>query len=400
MTDRKRNVLIIIQTLAGGGAERIASVLTRILDINNNVTVVTFYNEVQYEYAGNHICVYHGEFDKSSYLKKIDIIRKRVRDIKRIKKEKDIDLSISHMPDADLVNVLSNVGEIMCGKICNNPLISHQKPSYHYFVRKAVLKRMDYIINPSKGAGKAAINKYNLNCLKQRTIYNTIDTIPIKNAKVAGKETLGLQEDDFIIVTMGNIRYEKGQWHLIKAFFYVVKEYPNIKLVLIGDGPLRKEIEKLVWSLNLNESVIFTGKLANPYPVLKTGDLFVFSSISESFGNAIVEAMAAGIPVISTDCNFGPREILESKSDTAIKEITYTEYGVLVPPFSNGDPDFTVNISRDEKVFSDAIIELIKDKKTMAYYSDQGKKRVKDFSLDKFSKDWNELISECDRCVL
>jgi glycosyltransferase involved in cell wall biosynthesis len=88
---------------------------------------------------------------------------------------------------------------------------------------------------------------------------------------------------------------------------------------------LRPEIEGEAARLGISDRVTFTGHVENPYPFMRQADLFVLSSAWEGFGNVLVEAMATGTPVISTDCPHGPREILEDG-----------KWGVLVPP---ADPD-------------------------------------------------------------
>ena len=86
----------------------------------------------------------------------------------------------------------------------------------------------------------------------------------------------------------------------------------NIKcrLVILGDGPERSKLEKLIIDKNQQENIYLLGLQENPFHYLKRSDLFVLSSNWEGFGNVVFEALTCAIPVISTDCEFGPNEII------------------------------------------------------------------------------------------
>jgi glycosyltransferase involved in cell wall biosynthesis len=107
----------------------------------------------------------------------------------------------------------------------------------------------------------------------------------------------------------GRLTRQKDFATLLRAFALVLKRRP-VRLLLLGDGPERKRLESLAAELGISAVVDFYGFVANPFPFIARSDLFVLSSAWEGFGNVLVEAMALGVPVVSTDCPSGPREIL------------------------------------------------------------------------------------------
>ncbi|MEC5190994.1 MULTISPECIES: CDP-glycerol glycerophosphotransferase family protein [unclassified Arthrobacter] len=111
-------------------------------------------------------------------------------------------------------------------------------------------------------------------------------------------------------ITMGRLSPEKGHAKLINAFAHVVKLNPSCTLTILGDGPLRSELEKLIVDLALESNICLAGLRLNPFPALRKADCFVFSSDYEGQGLVVLEALILGVPVISTDV-VGPRSILE-----------------------------------------------------------------------------------------
>ncbi|MGV8952143.1 MAG: glycosyltransferase [Cypionkella sp.] len=121
-----------------------------------------------------------------------------------------------------------------------------------------------------------------------------------------------------IVMTAGRLAAVKDHRTLIEAFALLRRDR-MAKLAILGDGPLRAELTALVAERGLGDDVILPGFVPDIRPHLAMADLFVLTSTSEGFGNVIVEAMAAGVPVVTTDCPHGPREILQ---DGELGELT------------------------------------------------------------------------------
>lgn len=111
-------------------------------------------------------------------------------------------------------------------------------------------------------------------------------------------------------VTLGRLSPEKGHAKLLRAFAGIVETNPECKLTILGDGPLRLDLQNLIVELSLEHNVLLAGLRLNPFPTLGRADCFVFSSDYEGQGLVVLEALILGVPVISTDV-VGPRSILE-----------------------------------------------------------------------------------------
>ena len=112
------------------------------------------------------------------------------------------------------------------------------------------------------------------------------------------------------LITVGTLKPQKDQRTLLAAFARVRQLLPA-KLLIIGEGPLRGELEAQARELGIADDVILLGFAQDPYPYHMAADLFVLTSTVEGFGNVLVEALECGLPVVSTDCPGGPREILD-----------------------------------------------------------------------------------------
>jgi len=134
--------------------------------------------------------------------------------------------------------------------------------------------------------------------------------------------------DTEVIVAVGRLSGEKDFDTLLRAFERV-RAQRDTRLVILGKGPNRPALESLAEELSISEAVDMPGFVDNPYKYMTRADVFAMSSLSEGFGNVLVEAMACGTTVVSTDCPHGPGEILENG-----------RYGLLVPVRS---PDALAN---------------------------------------------------------
>ncbi len=230
------------------------------------------------------------------------------------------------------------------------------KKSVSFFYNKA-----DSLVFVSKDLANSCIKNFHLNQRLVKTIFNGI--------KSKKKESyLKKQNKKKKIINVSRLVEQKNHSILIKAFYILQKKYPNCELLLLSDGHLKKDLQRLTKQLKIGSKVKFLGWVKNVYKYLRKADVFVFSSKREGFGYVIVEAMSQGLPVISTDTPYGPREILGNG-----------KYGVLVS-------------MKDPKAMADAMYELLTDKEKYQYYAKKSLERVKFFSEEKMLKAYKKLI--------
>ncbi len=148
--------------------------------------------------------------------------------------------------------------------------------------------------------------------LQVRVIYNpaAIGVSPHPEPESIRKKLWGAGFDHHIL-SAGTLKAQKDHATLIRAFALLPASL-NAKLTILGEGSLRAELAALVQQLGLQDRVAMPGFVVDTYPWYRTADLFVLSSRWEGLGNVIVEALECGVPVVSTDCQSGPAEILEN----------------------------------------------------------------------------------------
>jgi glycosyltransferase involved in cell wall biosynthesis len=192
--------------------------------------------------------------------------------------------------------------------------------SRHAKLFNRIYRRCNGVIAISEGLAKQFLTLANVDGNKMRVIYNAIITpelLPMSKKPVV--HTWLNNNDCPVIMGIGRLTAQKDFATLLQAFAQVRKNRP-CHLIILGEGEQRAQLESLAIELGITDDIALPGFQKNPWTWLSQADLFVLSSQSEGFGNVLAEALALGIPVVSTDCPFGPSEILEQG-----------KYGPLVP---------------------------------------------------------------------
>ena len=242
----------------------------------------------------------------------------------------------------------------------NDPNRTNQRPIDQVY-RKIVENRADKIVFQTKGAQACYPPKVQK---KSAVILNPLDTsaFPTHDFSKEKKE----------IVSVGRLEPQKNQKLLIESFSMLGEELSDYNLVIYGEGSLRKELKAFVESKGLTNRVFLPGAKSEIQNYIKDASLFVLSSDYEGIPNALIEAMAIGLPCVSTDCSpGGARELICSG-----------ENGVIVPCNSKKD-------------LANAIIEIINDKEKARQLGKQAeliRDRVNKMTI---SEEWIKIIKNC-----
>jgi glycosyltransferase involved in cell wall biosynthesis len=234
------------------------------------------------------------------------------------------------------------------------------------FMVRFFCRYSDRIVVASEGIKEECITEYKADRKKVVTINNSVDAQSIGRFPVESIEG-GSSPDHFVISTAGRLSAEKNIAVLLNAFALLRRDL-KAKLWIVGDGPERPHLESLAAGLNIMDDIVFWGFQENLYKFIKKSDIFVHTSLFEGFGNIILEAMACGVPVIATDCPFGPREIINNG-----------ENGILVPV-------------SDEGALAKALKMVLENKEARKRFVENAYKRLSEFTPEGMVRSYEDVF--------
>lgn len=199
-------------------------------------------------------------------------------------------------------------------------------------IKKQCIRKTDHTITVSEANKQLNIQLYPELKGKISTIHNGIDleaferplrTFSTQHRERVREELFHASSEEFVILSIAELHPRKGLKYLIEAYAEIEQKEPKTKLVIVGDGPERKTLEKLIKKLKLENKVLLPGKQENISQILKSAQLFVLPSVKEAFGLVVLEAMAAQIPIVATRVGGIPEIVENTKSGELVEPANY-----------------------------------------------------------------------------
>lgn len=361
MENTKKNIAFVIGKLSSGGAERVISTLSNEFINRFNVTIITLEESLPF-YAlhkeVNVVSCYHQIKKPSNFFDSIKLNYNLVKRISQIAKDHKIDLLIGFITSANIITTIAaKLNRIPCIiSERNNPLMNNV-PRFWALLRTYVYPMANRLVLQTNGVKKIYLKKIRANKL-----------VVLPNPIASGLSQLRKfdTEKKKIILTVGRLIEDKCHKDLIEAFGAINPK--GWKVQIIGDGNYKQKLIKIIEENNLSNKVEILSKIKNIDSYYNQASIFVFTSKTEGFPNALLEAMHFGVPTISTDCNFGPSDLIEDGVN-----------GNLIPV-------------GDKELLTKKLSTLIEDKELQKQFSKNAIGSTEKYISANVAKQWEALI--------
>lgn len=355
-------LVLVISSLTTGGAERVLSILANSWSKKGwQVVLITTHDDGArpfyfLEKSVTHIPILLEDIPSKGHISNL----KRVFSLRSIIKSERPDAIVSFLNYTNVLTLLAstflNIPTIVSERL--DPSV-HRLPRTWNALRRILYPKADILVNQTEAAAS--------------WFRGWMGSKVFVLANPVSKPVFSDSPPEFVlpessIVAMGRLHPQKGFDTLLKAMVKIRKVNPKVHLTILGDGPLREELEGLREKYDLNDFVSFPGRVKRPQDILKQAELFVLSSVTEGFPNVLCEAMAVGLPVVSTNCPSGPAEIIRSGHN-----------GILIPV-------------GDSEAIAEAVLQLFDDDAFRLKIGKNAKDISKQFSIEKIIGEWDVVF--------
>lgn len=379
-------IMVLSWSMRGGaGAEKVLSRLT--FALKDDIDFVCVYPKMDGFGFGEYDIPFHGkqiEVDIGwnqpirNIPHRLSKLFYKLKELRRIIREEDPDLILSNSIHIwHHLIVALKFSRLTTKKVIlrfGNPVYEDIKKygKLYTMLMRLGMQSVDQTIVNAEGIATELKNLFQVSPTKINIINNSIPLDEIRTMSQEEMCTPPFGDDLPIILNVARLSDQKNQVLLIKAF-QKVQENVEANLVIVGAGPLERELRGLVHNLDLEKKVHFLGWQDNPFKYMSKADLFVLSSNFEGFPSVIIEAMACGCAVIATDF-YGSSEILDEG-----------KYGALVPV-------------GDQKALANEIVRMLRNEELRQMMARKGKQRANDFNIDamtdKYARVFHQLVDQ------
>jgi glycosyltransferase involved in cell wall biosynthesis len=400
-----RNLLLLIPNLGRGGAQQVFNDQLRFYSHFQATGCVFNWDGAFVEETNLNIVSLDVPAGKN-FISKLLNFFKRVKAARALKRKLNINVTISHLEGADYVNILSKIkGERIICWVHGSKIFDENIEGTLGILRRRIFiplaySRCDKIVTVSEGIRQELIQTFGISPKKITTIYNSFDLETIGNNILAEIPTAHarLFENCQILITHCRLSRQKNLFALIDIYQEGHKT-SGAKLMILGDGELREELLAYCKKKNLNVfqiwdkdqpisenfDIYFLGYERNPFPYLSRASLYMMTSSWEGFPLSLCEAMACGLPVISSDCHTGPREIIApGLHPQPIEAPLLSKYGMLMP----------LATEKSLSAWAETLTSLLQDARLRETLSKSGKERVLAFDRKTISEQWLKILDD------
>ncbi|MGY0392433.1 glycosyltransferase family 4 protein [Bizionia sp. KMM 8389] len=360
---KKPKIAFVISSLTSGGAERVLSTLANALVENYQVTVITLYKNSPFYTLDNRIKLISCKSNYNKDMRLWNSISNNLFMVKRLYQiinKEEIKIAIGFMTS-------TNIYTILACKLAKIPNIISERTNPEFDPISTLWVKLRRYIYPycnklviQTDTTKHYYEKF-LKPSKLVIIKNPISNTLLKNRQLNA-------EKSNTILSIGRLDPVKNHNMLIEAFAEI--KHPEWKLQILGEGHLKGELQHKIRELQIEDRVELSGSVSDIHHYLNSASIFAFTSNFEGFPNSLIEAMAFGLPCVSTNCPSGPSEI-----------ITDTVNGFLTPV-------------GDKNTLKQKLELLITNKDLRNGFSKKAIESSQQYETENISKEWQHIINE------